>query len=66
VLEELMDSTPRNAQVGAKLSQLAAAIDREDFAQSEPLLKEVVNALGETDPEVTHYRTLLSFLRETK
>lgn len=66
VLNELMDATARNKQVEEKLRDLAAAIDREDFSQSEQLLKEVENILGETDPEVTHYRTLISFLRETK
>jgi predicted ATP-binding protein involved in virulence len=66
VLDELMDASSRNQQVKKKLSELAAAIDREDFSQSEELLKQVENILGETDPEVTHYRTLISFLRETK
>jgi len=66
VLEELMNANSRNKKVEEKLSELAAAIDREDFLQSEQLLKEVENILGETDPEVTHYRTLMSFLRESK
>lgn len=66
VLDELMDASSRNKQVKQKSFDLAAAIDREDFSQSEQLLKEVENILGETDPEATHYRTLISFLRQTK
>ncbi len=65
VLDELMDATSRNPQVKEKLGELAAAIDREDFSQSDQLLKQIENILGETDPEVTHYRTLISFLRGT-
>ncbi len=66
VLDELMDGSSRNQQVKERLSELATAIDREDFPKSEQLLKEVETTLGEADPEVTHYRTLISFLRETK
>jgi predicted ATP-binding protein involved in virulence len=66
VLDELMDGSSRNLAIKAKLGELAAAIDREDFPQSEQLLKEVETTLGENDPEVTHYRTLIRFLRETK
>ena len=66
ILEELMGAPARNPQVEETLSQLATAIDREDFSQSELLLAEVEKTLGENDPEVTLYRTLMSFLRETK
>ena len=66
VLDELMDGSSRNKETKGKLGELAAAINREDFEQSEQLLKEVETTLGENDPEVTHYRTLISFLRETK
>ena len=66
VLDELMDGSSRNQKTKEKLGELAAAINREDFPQSEQLLKEVEITLGEADPEVTHYRTLISFLRETK
>ena len=67
VLDELMrGGSSRNAETKGKLGELAAAIDREDFSQSQRLLQEVENILGEQDPEVTHYRTLISFLQETK
>jgi predicted ATP-binding protein involved in virulence len=66
VLEELMDAAARNKEVKAKLGELAAVIDHENFPKAEQLLKEVETTLGENDPEVTHYRTLMSFLRETK
>jgi predicted ATP-binding protein involved in virulence len=67
VLDELMHGgSSRNAETKGKLGELAAAIDREDFSQSQRLLQEVENILGEQDPEVTHYRTLISFLQETK
>jgi predicted ATP-binding protein involved in virulence len=66
LLDEMMDGASRNKEVQEKLSELAKAIDLEDFPKSERLLDEVKNMLGEQDPEVTHYRTLMSFLRETK
>ena len=67
VLDELMrGGSSRNAETKRKLGELAAAIDREDFSQSQRLLQEVEDILGEQDPEVTHYRTLISFLQETK
>jgi predicted ATP-binding protein involved in virulence len=66
VLDELMDATSRSQPVKQKLSELASAIDQENFSLSEQLLKQVEDTLGEADPEVAHYRTLISFLRETK
>ena len=66
VLDELMDgASSRNQGVRDKLSELAEAINQEDFPRSEQLLREVEEILGENDPEVTHYRTLISFLRAT-
>ncbi len=67
VLDELMrGGSSREAGTKRKLGELAAAIDQEDFSRSQLMLQEVESILGEQDPEVIHYRTLISFLQGTK
>lgn len=66
ILAEEMETSPRNVEEEAKLSQLSDAIDKENFPEAEKLLKDVEDNLGENDPEVTRARTLMKFLHETQ
>jgi predicted ATP-binding protein involved in virulence len=63
VLEELMDTTSRDVAVEELISNLAAAINREDFLQSRKLLSTLADTIGASDPEVTRAKALLAFLQ---
>jgi predicted ATP-binding protein involved in virulence len=62
VLEELMDTKPRNNSVEDLLSHLAGLIGKEDFDGARRLLPGVEANLGADDPEVTRMRALMTFL----
>ena len=62
VLEELMHAAPRNTAVRELIIRLSDVISGEDFNTGWNLIDELVSYLGENDPEVTHYRTLLEFM----
>lgn len=62
VLEEVMGSEPRAQEVQALLSEVSRTIGRQAFSQARGLLGQVVERLGESDPEVTRIRTLLDFM----
>ena len=62
VLEEVMGSDPRAKEVQDLLSEISQAIGRHQFDHARELLNQIVDRLGETDPEVTRIRTLLDFV----
>lgn len=62
VLEEVMGSPPRAQEVQNLLSQISQVIGRQEFARGRELLGQLVERLGEGDPEVTRIRTLLDFV----
>ena len=62
VLEELMDADPRTKEVGDLLSEVSRAIGKQQFECARDLLAQIVDKLGEDDPEVTRIRTLLDFV----
>jgi len=62
VLEEVMGTDPRAKEVQDLLSQLSQAIGRQEFVRGHQLLAQLVERLGEADPEVTRIRTLLDFV----
>jgi predicted ATP-binding protein involved in virulence len=62
VLEELMDADPRAKEVGDLLSKVSRAIGKQQFDRARELLAQLVDKLGEHDPEVTRVRTLLDFV----
>ena len=62
VLEEVMDARPRSSEMADLLSSVSNAFGQEDFDQVRELLEQLVEKLGENDPEVTRLRTLLAFL----
>lgn len=62
VLEEIMAADPRAKEVAELLSKISRVIGREEFDRARELLSELVDRLGEDDPEVTRLRTLLDFV----
>ncbi len=62
VLEEIMDTDPRTKKVKGLLSEMSEVIGREQFDQARGLVNQLVEHLGEKDPEVTRLRTLLDFM----
>ena len=62
VLEEIMDADPRTKKVKGLLSEVSEVIGREQFDQARGLVDQLVEHLGEEDPEVTRLRTLLDFM----
>ena len=62
VLEEIMDADPRAQEVKALLSQVSQEVGKQRFEGARGLLAQLVDRLGEGDPEVTRIRTLLDFM----
>jgi predicted ATP-binding protein involved in virulence len=66
VLEELMDTKPRNADVDAEISRIAALIadGKRDEAQS--AIAALAENIGDGDPEITRALALLTFMDDSK
>jgi hypothetical protein len=62
VLEEVMGSDPRAKEVQSLLTDVSQAIGRQQFDHARALLGQIIERLGEADPEVTRIRTLLDFV----
>ena len=62
VLEEIMDAAPRTQKVEALLSQVSQEVGKQQYERARGLLAQLVDHLGENDPEVTRIRTLLDFM----
>src|SRR5437899_2324194 len=61
VLEEIMDADPRAQEVKLLLSRVAQEGGKRRYESVRGLLTQLVDRLGEGDPEVTRIRTLLDF-----
>ena len=62
VLEEIMDADPRTQEVEALLSEVSQEVGTQRYDRARELLTQLVERLGENDPEVTRIRTLLDFM----
>ena len=62
VLEEIMEADPRAQEVKALLSLISQEVGKQSFGSARGLLAQLVEQLGEDDPEVTQIRTLLDFM----
>ena len=62
VLEEIMESEPRNREVRELLSRASHLIDKERFREARELLGKLSERLGSDDPDVTGLGTLLDFV----
>ena len=62
VLEEIMKADPRTQKIEALLSQVSQEVGKQRYERARELLAQLVDQLGENDPEVTRIRTLLDFM----
>ncbi|MBP2549688.1 putative ATP-binding protein involved in virulence [Neorhizobium galegae] len=62
VLEELMNTAPRNASVEGRLATIARLIDAQKTEDARTALKALAEEIGESDPEVVRAKLLLDFL----
>jgi predicted ATP-binding protein involved in virulence len=64
ILEEIMDTRPRNESVDNLLTKLARQISDEDFNDARGTIQEAAAKLGEDDPEITRARALMAFVEQ--
>ena len=62
VLEEIMDADPRTHKVKELLSEISRQVGKQRYESARGLLDQLIDRLGENDPEVTRIRTLLDFM----
>jgi predicted ATP-binding protein involved in virulence len=62
VLEEIMDTPPRSAEVQTLLVELSKQVSANRLSRAEHLVADLARQIGESDPEVVRARTLLDFL----
>lgn len=62
ILEEIMDTLPRAAEVEGLLTKISQEVGKLQFNHARELLVKLVDHLGENDPEVTRIATLLDFM----
>ena len=62
VLEEIMDSPPRATEVDALLKKVSKEVSKQRYEHARQSLAQLIELLGEGDPEVTRIRTLLDFM----
>ena len=62
VLEEIMDTEPRSAEVAKLISDISRDADQRLVREARQNLGRLADRLGENDPEVTHLRTFLDLM----
>ena len=62
VLEEIMDADPRAAEVDLLLKAVSQEVGKQQYENARGLLAQLVDRLGENDPEVTRARTLVKLM----
>jgi len=62
VLEEIMNTEPRSAEVAQLISDISRDTEQRLVRKARQNLDRLVDRLGENDPEVTHLRTFLDLL----
>ncbi len=64
VLEEIMKVDSRTEKVKTLISKIARMIGNGHYDNARELLAKLIRQLGEDDPEVTYYLTLLDFMTD--
>ena len=64
LLADLMGTPPRNRDIQEKIRQMSALVDEERNEEALEAIKELEKQLGESDPEITGARTLMSLLED--
>ena len=62
VLEEIMGADPRTNEIQMLLANVSQEVGQQRYAKARRLLPQLVDRLGENDPEISRIRTLLDFL----
>ena len=62
VLEEVMDAPPRTAEVEDLVTKVSQEVGKQRLEQARGLVAQLVDRLGENDPDVTRITTLLDFM----
>ena len=62
ILEETMETDPRNAEIEELLKSVSLKVRKQEYESARELLAVLVSRLGEDDPEVTRIGTLLDFM----
>ena len=62
VLEEIMEADPRTQDIHELLTRIGHEIDKDRFEQARCSLSSLIEVLGENDPEVVRFNTLLDFM----
>lgn len=66
VLEELMDTSPRNSDVDVKLAEIASLIDQDKGSEAKKVIDALAQKIGENDPEILRARLLIDFMDESE
>ena len=64
VLEEIMDTDPRTTEVEKLLTAVSREVSKEQYDKARELLGELIERLGENDPEVTRINAFLEFMED--
>lgn len=64
LLSDLMGTPPRNREIQEKIRQMSALVDEERNEEALEAIKELEKRLGESDPEITGARMLMSLLED--
>ena len=62
VLEEILDVAPRAREIQTLLTSVSREVSKQRYEKARRLLAQLVERLGENDPEVTRIRTLLGLI----
>ena len=62
VLQEIMDTDSRTADMEDKLTRISRQIDEDRFKDARNSLQSIAETLGEDDPDVVRLNTLISFM----
>ena len=62
VLEEIMSASPRTEEVDQLLLEISQRVGKQRYQSARELLVQLIDRLGENDPEVTRIQTLLELM----
>ena len=66
VLEEIMDTEPRSAEIAALISRISQDAGEKLLNDARQDLERLADRLGENDPDVTHLRTFIDLVEGDK
>ncbi|MEP3654458.1 MAG: AAA family ATPase [Litorimonas sp.] len=64
VLEELMDTAPRNKSVQEQIGEIALLVMAKKSDEATAKIESLAREIGESDPEIVRARTLLDFMED--